>query len=210
MQLLLSKLLQYVLLSTKEQNIDESHGISHSLNVIDYSYKIYEEELPKTPRLINDLKIIIASAAIHDMCDHKYINVTQGTQNIENYLMKETTMTNEEISVTTNIITTMSYSKIKLNGYPELGKYQQAYHIVREADLLSSYDFNRAVIYDMMKNNCTMKEAFDNSYKLFYKRMFQYCNNELFVHDYSKKEAHKLHSNSIKQINNWRRLLQYK
>jgi len=210
MKLFISQLFHYVLLKTKELNIDESHGLSHSLNILDYANKIYEDELQKTPILIHSQKIIIASAVIHDMCDHKYINETQGAQNIVNFLKEETDMTLDEIAVTHNIITTMSYSKVKNYGYPQMGKYQKAYHIVREADLLCSYDFNRAIIYDMEKNNCTMKDAFDNSCKLFTKRMLQYCNDELFIHDYSKKEAYKLHSNSIKQMNNWRRLVKIK
>jgi HD superfamily phosphodiesterase len=210
MKLFISKLLHYVLLATKKENIDETHAMSHSLNVINYAYRIFEDELTRSPRLISDQKIIIASAALHDMCDHKYMNETEGVENIVNYLNKETDMSLEEIAVTKNIITTMSYSKVKVNGFPEMGKYKKAYDIVREADLLCSYDFDRAMIYDIIRNNRNLKEAYDESYILFKKRMFMYCNDNLFVHDLSKKEAYKLHAESLKRIDNWRRLLQHR
>ena len=35
------------------------------------------------------------------------------------------------------------------NGFPDMGEYQTAYNIVREADLLCAYDFDRCMIYQM-------------------------------------------------------------
>jgi hypothetical protein len=46
------------------------------------------------------------------------------------------------------IISKMSYSKVKSNGFPCIGPFQTAYNIVREADLLSDYDFYRCIIYN--------------------------------------------------------------
>ena len=42
----------------------------------------------------------------------------------------------------------MSYSKVKVHGYPELGDYQLAYHIVRESDLLTAYNIPRSIVYN--------------------------------------------------------------
>jgi HD superfamily phosphodiesterase len=207
MRLLTSKLINYVLITTNKLGIDESHGLMHSMNTLNYAKKIYESELPNNPRLINDQKIIYASSLLHDMADKKYINEKEGIMNIENFLKKETKMDNEEIEITKNIITTMSYSTVKKQGYPSLGKFQQSYHIVREADLLCGYDFNRAMIYDITQNNSTTEEAFDNSYKLFIKRVLQYSNDNLFIHKYSKKEAYLLHAEAIKQIEVWRNIM---
>ena len=61
----------------------------------------------------------------------------------------------------------MSYSKVKKNGFPDLGIYQNAYHVVREADLLSAYDFDRAIIYDMKANNKPFDQSYDHAQKLF-------------------------------------------
>lgn len=209
MRILLSKLFNYVLVSTSGKKIDESHGIIHSMNTLHYAQKIYESELPINPSLLQNYKVICASAIIHDMCDNKYTDVESGVLDITNYLKKETNMNYEEIDATKNIITTMSYSTVKKQGYPSLGKYQQAYHIVREADLLCAYDVDRAIIYDMTQQNCTLTEAFENSNKFFIKRVFQYCNDDLFVHDYSKKQAYLLHSQAVKKINFWRTILNY-
>ena len=48
---------------------------------------------------------------------------------------------------------------------------------------------------DLIYDNC-FKEAED----LFDKRMFQYLNSGLFIHDYSKKQANILHKNAEKKI----------
>ena len=210
MRLFTSAILNYVFYTTKNLGIDESHGLMHSMNTLNYAEKIYQSELPNNPRLIHDHKVICAASALHDMADGKYMDEKKGVLDIENYLKKETDMTCEEIDATKNIITTMSYSKVKKQGYPSLGKFQQSYHIVREADLLGAYDFNRAFIYDMAQNNSTASEAFENSHKLFIKRVFQYSNDNLFIHSYSKKEAYTLHAQSIKQIEVWRQILNYK
>ena len=210
MRLFTSKLFNFVLLTTQQLKMDESHGIIHSMSTVNYAEQIYHSELSKQPKLINYHKIILAAAALHDLADNKYTNEIEGTKHIVNYLQSETDMQMEEIDAVKNIINTMSYSKVKKQGYPNLGRFQEAYHIVREADLLCAYDFERAIIYDMAKNNCTTSDAFENSYKLFIKRVFQYCNDNLFVHDYAKKEAHLLHSQSIKRIEVWRRILGYK
>ena len=59
----------------------------------------------------------------------------------------------EKIDVIGDIIGTMSYSKIKKNGFPDLGEYQNEFNVVREADLLAAYDIDRAIIYNMTKSN---------------------------------------------------------
>ena len=78
------------------------------------------------------------------MCDKKYMDEKEGIKEIEKFL--ESKLSDDEINIILSIITTMSYSTVKANGYPDLGFYQTAYHIVREADLLSAYNFDRCVI----------------------------------------------------------------
>jgi len=68
----------------------------------------------------------------------------------------------------------MSYSKVKKQGFPSLGKYQLAYHIVREADLLTAYDFDRCMIYHMSKNNSNVREAYYNAEELFHNRVLRH------------------------------------
>jgi len=68
-------------------------------------------------------------------------------------------MSSSDLEIIGKIIGTMSYSKVKANGYPELGEYQLAYHIVREADLLAAYDIDRCIIYTMYRDNCEYNKA---------------------------------------------------
>ena len=70
---LISKLIQFVLLTTRKYGIDESHGVSHSMNILHYAHKIYNSELPYFPNLKEEERTIYVSALIHDMCDKKYI-----------------------------------------------------------------------------------------------------------------------------------------
>jgi HD superfamily phosphodiesterase len=147
---LLNKIFHFVLLTTKEYNIDESHGVSHSMNVLRTASDIYEAEVIKQPILKQHEKIIYVSAAIHDMCDKKYMDQDEGINKINDFLFNKLTPT--EANVVKLIISTMSYSKVKTSGFPNLGPYKRAYHIVREADLLTAYDFDRCLIYNMYRN----------------------------------------------------------
>ena len=147
---LFNDLFAFVLLICSKYGIDESHDISHSMNILNYAYNIYETEIYINPGIKEQRNIILVSAILHDMCDKKYMNEEQGVENIKDFLQEK--INNEEINAIVKIMQTMSYSKVKKDGFPELGIYQKAYHIVREADLLCAYDFDRCVIYDMKVN----------------------------------------------------------
>jgi len=113
----------------------------------------------------------------------------------------------EIMDIATQIITTMSYSKVKVVGFPDLGDYQMAYHIVREADLLCAYDFDRSMIYHMRKNNCNLLEAYHNARNIFNERILRHNIDNLFVTEYSKRTSITLHLHSIKRLLSWNKLL---
>jgi hypothetical protein len=113
-----------------------------------------------------------------------------------------------EINMIKTIISTMSYSTVKKNGYPNLGGYQRAYHIVREADLLTAYDFDRCIIFNMNYKNADLKESVKNAEELFKKRVLQHNQDGLFITDYSKKKSIELHQTAIKRIKFWRKIIQ--
>ena len=202
---LFTKLFQYVLLTSNKYKIDESHSLSHSMNVLTNAYNIFEFESIKTPIIKKYEKIICVSAILHDMCDKKYMNEDDGITDISNFLEDKITL--EEIDITKKIITTMSYSTVKKNGFPDLGIYQPAYHIVREADLLAAYDFDRCMIYKMYKSNLNFEEAFEDAENLFNIRVFKHNEDKLFFTDYSKLQSIKLEYNAKKRINIWRNIL---
>ena len=101
----------------------------------------------------------------------------------------------------------MSYSTVKKNGFPILGPYQHAYHIVREADLLSAYDFDRCMIYNMNKKQSDFEEAFVESYNLFQNRVLRHNEDGLLLTDYSIRKSHILENKALSRIDHWRKIL---
>lgn len=215
---LLTKLFNFVLLTSKKYNIDESHGLSHSMNVLHFTHNIYEAEKNNYPILESQSRIIYVSSIIHDMCDKKYLDEYEGLKEIDDFL--EDKLTPDEIDITKQIINTMSYSKVKKQGFPELHEYQMAYHVVREADLLAAYDFDRCMLYNIHMqtkptiNNPTpiiqdikILEAFNNANELFQKRVLKHDHDNLFITNYSKQHYLPLQIDAIKRINTWKNIL---
>jgi len=129
-----------------------------------------------------------------------------------NEILSESLMTKNEINVCKAIISTMSYSTIKKDGYPNLGVFQSAYHIVREADLLSAYDLDRCLIFTMehSKSNNSLHDIFAEASTLFHSRILAYIEKDLFVHEFAKKEAYRLHNDSLVQLETWLSLIHLK
>ena len=156
------------------------------------------------------------------MCDRKYICQKEGLKDIQQFLLnlhpidtetqlicKEPVLTTSDINTVQEILATMSYSTVKKNGFPTLGGHQKAYHIVREADLLAGYDFDRSMIYHIHNTNSKrdINEAFKNSEDLFKNRVFRHNVDGLFVNEFSKHLSLQLHSKAIMRMDAWRRIL---
>lgn len=202
---LFNNLFKFILQTSAKHKIDESHDISHSMNVLQYAHNIYEKEIYKNPVIKSHKNIIYISAALHDMCDKKYMDESEGIKAITDHLSLITTSVENE--VISKIIQTMSYSKVKKDGFPELGVYQSAYHIVREADLLSAYDFDRCIIYDMKVNGNSFADAYDHAESLFQHRVFKHAEDNLFTTEYANTHYLSLHNQAIQQINTWKKIL---
>jgi HD superfamily phosphodiesterase len=204
---ILSKLFNFVLLTSKKYNIDESHGLSHSMNVFHFANKIYEDEVINYPILKNQENLIYVSAILHDMCDKKYMDEKNGLREIDSFLQGEHILNPADIGVCKQIMSTMSYSKVKQNGFPNLGCYQTAYNIVREADLLSAYDFDRCMIYKMNLNDGNIEDAYQNALELFNKRVLKHNDDNLFLLKYSKDKSVVLHNLALQRIDSWRKIM---
>jgi hypothetical protein len=202
---LLNKLFHFVLFVTKKYNIDESHGLSHSMNVLKFASEIYEEEVSTYPILKKHEKIIYVAAALHDMCDKKYMDQSEGLHEIETFLSDK--MAPNDNNIVKLIISTMSYSTVKANGYPDLGPYSRAYHIVREADLLAAYDFDRCMIYNMYKKNADLEVSYKDAVTIFNNRVLKHNDDCLFITKYGKKKSLVLETQSLKQMDTWKRLI---
>ena len=200
----LNKLFAFVIYMSRKYRIDTSHSESHSMDVLLYAKSIYDSELNMFPELENQKNIIYTAAVLHDMCDKKYLNTNEGLNEIQNYFENE--LEYNDLDYAKEIMKTMSYSYVKKNGYPELGEYQLAYHVVREADLLASYNFDRSMIYHMNKGN-TLTESYNDAVNLFKNRVFTYNANKLLITDYSMKQSVLLTNLAINRINAWRNIL---
>ena len=132
------------------------------------------------------------------MCDKKYMNEDHGIAYMNKY-MKEY-ISPEELEIVSHIIKTMSYSKVKINGYPDFGEHQLAYHIVREADLLAAYDLDRCIIYRMMQSKFNYTDALFESKNLFENRILNYRKDNLFITNYSKNKSLLLHRKAVKDV----------
>jgi len=205
---LITKLFQFVMMITARHQIDDSHGVSHSMDVLHFAHNIYNSEVHKFPELESHERLIYVSSIIHDMCDKKYMNENDGVAEIEDFLKDK--LPQEEIDMTKCIVSTMSYSTVKKHGFPDLGLYTPAYHVVREADLLSAYDFDRSMIYHMHKNNQSMEQSFKNAKDLFRTRVLRHEPDGLFITDYSKTYHPYLHNKALARMNAWERILSKK
>ena len=177
----------------------------HSFNTLHYAQNIFENEKLTHSDLIPHERVVYVASALHDMCDKKYMNESEGIDRIYNMLKEH--ISDKEIKAVHDIVGTMSYSKVKKKGFPDLGKYQSAYHVVREADLLCAYDFDRALIYHMYHKNNDFQEAYQESMKLFKNRVFKHEKDNLFTYDYSKQQAAELKKQSLQRIKQWKRIM---
>jgi len=171
--------------------IDQSHNDHHSREVLFWCNDLLRAERRTYP--FSYIKIIAQSSILHDMIDHKY---STDPSKIWDYLCAVNTP--QEAMVVMNIISTMSYSKTLINGrvqFPEWiqkdKEYETAYHTVRQADLLSSYNLARMVEYRQARN---MSEAMIRKevVEMYEDRMARLVENDLFVTDHARERAGQL------------------
>jgi HD superfamily phosphodiesterase len=195
-------------MTISKYKIDESHGIIHAMNVLHNCDHLIDSVIQKQPEIEEHRKIIYSAAILHDMCDKKYMNEDEGMKEIKSYIYDS--ISNTELDVMENIVSTMSYSKVKKKGFPELGQYQTAYHVVREGDLLAAYDFDRCMIYHMTQNDANVHSAFQDAYNLFQTRIFKHQEDGLLLFPYSNEQHIILSGQAHIRIQHWRKMLSYK
>jgi hypothetical protein len=165
-----------------------------------------EMEYIKNPIELEKQKPIIHAAAIlHDTCDKKYRSETEGLAEIKELL--QPMMSADQISTTLLIIEHMSYSKVIKYGMPNMGEYQLAFNIVREADLLDAYNFDRSMIYHFEKHHKTIEEAYQDAHELFDKRVLRHMDDGLLLTHYAKSMHTVLSQKAIVRMRHWRNLI---
>ena len=205
MEIIIVKAFDLVLLLCKKFNIDESHSLKHSMEVYNFALRIYENELILNPYLSEQKDIIILASILHDTIDKKYVSEEIGISEIREYM--KSYITPEKLDIIFQIITTMSYSTVKKNGFPKLNDYELAYHIVREADLLAAYDIDRCIMYSMYTKNMDYSNALKSAVILFENRVFKHRKDKLFVTKFSKKLSIQLHKKAKKDVNMLQKVL---
>jgi len=185
MDVLLNQSFLCVIEMCKKFQIDESHALKHSLDVFSFAQHLC------TPEVSQQLRVIYVASIVHDMCDRKYLDEDIGTAAIRKYLVYF--MTPNELDAVILIITNVSYSKVKKKGFPILGEWQQAYHIVREADLLASYDIDRCIIFGMLKEHLGYTSATERAQQLYKVRVLNYIEDGMFITEKGLTKAKELH-----------------
>lgn len=188
MRIPFNNIISFVLLQCNKMNIDESHSLNHALDVLNVSKQIYNEEVKRYPDLKSQKHLIYTSALIHDTCDSKYCDEKEAKQEIIHFLKKNDYTTNDSDAIM-SVISSMSYHKIKQNGFPNLGQYQHVFNIVREADLLTGYNFNRALLYGIHVQENSFTDSLIESRQLYQSRMKLLIEEGHFVTRFGKKMA---------------------
>lgn len=194
---LINKSFRFVVLTKKRYNIDESHSLKYCTEVFHNAKEIYTHEKIKYPYLQKQQGIIYTSAILHGMCDTKYMDEFEGVKRVNNY-MKDY-MLPDDLQITTNIISNVSQSSVNKVCSPNLGEYQLAYQIVREAKLFTTYDLDRYIIFGMENKKLDYTDALNISTEIFNNSLLIY-NEHNFVTDYSKQKAKYLHLKSIEKL----------
>ena len=210
MRFSLSKLFQFVIAITQKHNIDESHSLGHSMRVFQFAEQIAREEpfyILNPDALKEHQPIIRAAAILHDTCDKKYRLESDGLVEIGEFLGPM--MPANQITATLSIIEHMSYSKVKVRGMPNLGKYQMAFNVVREADLLDAYDFDRSMIYHMQRNSKSIEDAYKNAEQLFENRVLKHVEDGYLTTKFAISSHPVLAQNAIIRMRHWKQAVDF-
>ena len=194
----LNELFNFVIRTCNQFSIDESHALKHSMEVYHFANLLYEDELSKNEITKEKKELIDICAILHDMCDKKYMNEEEGIKNINDFLKNK--IDEKNIKIVDDIITTMSYSRIKEKGFPDLKENMDIFHIVRQADVLAAYDFERCMIYGMMKYHDSYIESYIKAKDLFENRVLKHVYDNTFVNSYALELAKSLHDKALKRI----------
>jgi len=162
----------------KKYKIDESHGLKHAKGTL-----VKASEILKTLQGVtsDERRMALYASAIHDMCDTKYTDVKEASEDIRLFLTGEENWSMNDANSLIAIVTTMSYSKLKMAAaggpptYPDHGIWQRAYHVARNADLLEGYIVARCALYNkQIHPDYTEEQHWNRVEELFEKRVFMY------------------------------------
>ena len=183
----MTKVWEFVGQRCSEHGIDDSHGLVHSKATVAWAKLLLDsfDDVSAEER-----RFALYGAALHDMCDSKYMDVGAGQAQIRSWLLDSAGgWTTEDADALIGVIGTTSYSKLKKactvesDGkvrivYPEHGKWQRAYHIIRHADLLDAYIVERCMLYnEHIYPTMSVDESWERVIRIFEDRVFKYVSD---------------------------------
>jgi len=168
----------------KYADIDDSHNHIHSKEVLFWACEILENE--KLQLSSDEILFIGRCALLHDLMDHKY---TDFSDVVHRHLRQYHTQSDTERMM--KVMSEMSYSKIvDKNGIVTMPlNADHVFHVVREADLLSSYNIARMIEFRLRNQTMTRSEIIRDVLSLYHERMAKLIERRLFVFPSSEKIA---------------------
>lgn len=158
--------------------IDDSHNEKHGKEVLFWAIDILRH-----PGITKDpfkMRMAAQCALLHDALDHKY--TVDFSSTVEDHLRMFHEQ--DEVDGMMKIMKTMSYSKIREHGFPDwirTSPYEQLFHVVREADLLSSYNLARMVEYRQHLGGYTDAKIREEMMELYQERMGRLVERGFFL-----------------------------
>ena len=165
----LEKIIKFIEDTSNKFNIDSGHGLDHSQKILYYCSQL----VPYYELNNNQLFTIEVAALLHDMCDKKYMNESDGIIRIEDFLKDELDVEKLVIGDIETIILNMSYSKVVKQGHPDftyMKHLEVPYHIVRNADLLCAYQLERCMEYQK-RSGGNRKECLEKMFDIYSNRV---------------------------------------
>lgn len=193
--------------------VDESHNHVHSRHVLYYAKEI----MRRKPHLRKgDILVSGLGSFLHDVIDPKYVHPSEAPRVLGEVFQKvlEPPFDRNISRVLEEILPWTSFSKtvrVNIKGlsfrFPDClidHPHLESYHIIRQADLLSSYNIKRTLLYRYHKSggNKTLPELVMEAEDLFTCRMWKLldANPPVFVDDFVREEMARSLHNQSKQL----------
>jgi hypothetical protein len=198
----LEEIIRFINETCIKYNIDDSHDLRHSLEALGWS-----EQLIKGKTLTSrESQIIHLSCLLHDMCDKKYMNEEIGLERISKFLRETLEVDDDILAAVVFIISTMSYSKVIKIGYPEFNndkELEYCYHVVRNSDLLCSYDPERCIKYQIRCGG-SREDGIKKMLELFDNRVLKLLSDNYINLDTAKGYAVELHNKALVDLEKYK------
>jgi hypothetical protein len=140
------------------------------------------------------------------MCDKKYMDEKFGVNRIRIFLSETLQIDPGILERVIFIITTMSYSKVIKQGYPDFRgdpSVEKCYHIVRNSDLLESYDPERCIGYHVRCGG-SRKDGIIRMFEIFEDRVLRLIDNGYINLESAKEYALDLHKKALDNLERYK------